>query len=86
MREQVTPARRLPFQILEIGLGESNEHQILLAGEMTRRRFPRLVGGGKMNEAIRVVHGRTTEHTITQGILPRAVRENFVEESHEAGP
>jgi hypothetical protein len=82
MREQVTPARGFPSEILEIALGEGDEHKVLLAGKMPGRRLPRLMCGGQVNESVDMIHGGAPEKAVAQGILPRVTLEDLVKESH----
>ena len=86
MREQVTPARRLPLEVGEIAFREAHQHEVRLAGEMPGRRLPYLVGGGEVDEAVLQVHRRAVEPALRHGVPPFGITKYLVEESHGSRP
>ena len=73
MREQGAAARDLPFQrVAKSRCVNGDEQEVVLAGEMFRRRFFDLIRSREMDEAVREVDGGAVEDA--RRFSPRATR------------
>lgn len=81
MREKVASTRRLVFQRLgQLVPVNRNKEQVALLNEVTRRRFPDLGCGGKMNETIRQINWRTFELARQLGFLPEFFGNDLIDD------
>jgi hypothetical protein len=82
MREEITPARRLPPQLREIILRKPDQQEAGLAGEVLLRSAAQLMCGGEMDEAVPVIHRRALEPARVHRLAPFGLGQNLLENSH----
>ena len=80
MREQRPAARGLVAKGISQRIGvDPDEDEIGNTGEMPRRSFSHLVGGGEMNEPIGMVDRSTGEPARFLGLAPQGTRAYLVD-------
>lgn len=80
MRKQRAAARAFPPQFAgQPACIDTQQHEIVLAGEMPGRRFGHLFGAGEMNETVTQVIRGAAEDAGAFGFAPERGRADFVE-------
>jgi hypothetical protein len=86
--KQIAATRRLPFQLIaELVRGQRQQYEILLARKMLCRGRAHLAGGGKVDEPVTLVIGRTMVLAERAGEVPVAAGDDLVNVSaHDGRP
>jgi len=85
MGKEGAAARRLPFEMVEIG-GKGDQHQIPLPREVAGRRLAHLMGSREMDETIGQIDGGTGIVALPCGNLPLIGAADHEEKTHDSRP
>src|SRR5262249_35749845 len=85
MRKECAAARRFPLQaIVQLCGVNAHQQQVILTGEVLRRRFHDLGRVGKVDEPVAAVDLRTAKNAGAFGLLPQRGRADFINDGHWA--